>query len=132
MSAPNRRGPGNDPRIVTFRGALEALLESLDAFVRIVRWDRSGGEPIPEPLEKSAALLTDRLGNATRLASGKFVGAPGVVANSNAIRIAIGNLDEAFVAYRKHVEARPGETAEAANALDAELGRVKLEAHLWG
>ena len=35
MNAPARRGPGKDPRIVTFRNALEQLLESLDATVRI-------------------------------------------------------------------------------------------------
>ena len=74
MNAP-RRGPGKDPRIVTFRGALESLIESLDATVRIARWE-AGGESIPEPLRHSAAQLQDRLGSANRLAAGRFVGAP--------------------------------------------------------
>ena len=39
MNGPTRRGPGKDPRIVTFRGALESLIESLDATVRITRWE---------------------------------------------------------------------------------------------
>jgi hypothetical protein len=116
---------------VTFRGALESLLESLDATVRIARWQPEGGEAIPEPLKNSASQLVHRLGAATRLASGKFVGAPAVVASSDAIRSAVRDLDAAYVAYRKHVESAPAETGEAAMALDAELGRVKLDAHLW-
>jgi hypothetical protein len=131
VSAPVRRGPGKDPRIVTFRGALESLIESLDATVRIARWQPDGGEGIPEPLQSSATRLLDRLGSATRLASGKFVGAPAVVASSDAIRSAINDLDKAFVTYRQHVDSKPAEKEEAAIALDAEVGRVKLDAHLW-
>ena len=113
-----------------FRGALEALLESLDAIVRIARWQEQG-EAIPDPLKKSAALLLDRLGSATRLASGRFVGAPAVVASSDAIRSAIQELDVAYVAYRKHSEGTPAERDEAAIALDAEVGRVKMDAPRW-
>lgn len=116
---------------MTFRGALESLLESLDATVRIARWKPDGEEAIPEPLQKSASQLVHRLGAATRLASGKFVGAPAVVASSEAIRSAVNDLDLAYVAYRKHSESIPAEKGEAAIALDAELGRVKLDAHLW-
>jgi len=125
-----RRGPGKDPRIVTFRGALESLIESLDATVRIARWQGGDAEPIPEPLERSAAQLQDRLGSATRLAAGKFVGAPAVVTTSDAIREAVVQLEAAFVAYRKRSGAA-GEQDEAAIALDAEVGRVKLDAHRW-
>jgi hypothetical protein len=125
-----RRGPGQDPRIVTFRGALESLIESLDATVRIGRWEGSGG-PIPDPLVRSAAQLQDRLGSATRLAAGRFVGAPAVVAISDAIKEAVQGLDAAFVAYRKRVDGASGGQDEAAIALDAELGRIKLDAHRW-
>lgn len=131
MSAPARRGPGKDPRIVYFRGALEALVESLDATVRIARWRADGGETIPEPLRESAAQLVDRLGTANRLASGKFVGSPAVVASSDAIGAAIRDLDAAFVAYRRRSDAGPEERNEAANALDAEVGRIKGDAHRW-
>jgi hypothetical protein len=128
VSAPTRPGPGKDPRIVTFRGALESLIESLDATVRIARWG-AGGEPIPEPLHQSAAQLQDRLGSANRLAAGKFVGAPAVVATSDAIKEAVRALDAAFVAYRKG--AAGGQREEAAIELDGELGRIKLDAHRW-
>ena len=132
MSAPVRRGgPGKDPRVVTFRGALESLIESLDATVRVARWQAGDGEPIPEPLQRSAALLQDRLGSANRLAAGRFVGAPAVVATSDAIRQAVQRLDAAFVAYRKRVDVGPGQLGEAAIELDAEVGRVKLDAHRW-
>jgi hypothetical protein len=130
VSAPARRGPGKDPRIVAFRGALESLIESLDATVRIDRWE-PGGEPTPEPLRRSAAQLLERLGSANRLAEGRFVGAPAVVATSDAIREAVQQLDRAYAAYCKHIESGPGERAEAAIELDAEIGRVKLDAHRW-
>jgi hypothetical protein len=130
VNTPVRRGPGKDPRIVTFRGALEALIESLDATVRIARWE-PGGETIPEPLRQSAAQLQDRLGSANRLAGGRFVGAPAVVATSDAIREAVQQLDAAFVAYRKRAESVPGQPGEAAIELDAEVGRIKLDAPRW-
>jgi hypothetical protein len=130
LSAPVRRGPGKDPRIVTFRGTLEALLESLDATVRIARW-QGHDEPIPEPLQRSAARWQDNLGSATRLAAGKFVGAPAVVNTSDAIKQAVQELDAALVAYRKRLDGTALEHSEAAMALDAVLGRVKLDAGRW-
>ena len=108
---------------------LEALLESLDATVRLTR--RQDGEPVPEPLEQSAAQLVDRLGAANRLAAGKFVGPPAFVTTTTAIAEAIRQLDAAFVAYRKHLDRAPSEAGEAAIALDAEIGRIKLDAHRW-
>jgi hypothetical protein len=131
VSAPARRGPGKDPRIVTFRGALESLIESLDATVRIARWQDGDGESIPEPLQRSAAQLQDRLGSATRLAAGKFVGAPAVVATSDAIKRAVEQLDAAFVAYRQRLDGVAGDQGEAVIALDAAVGLVRLDAHRW-
>ena len=131
MSGPVRREPGKDPRIVTFRGALESLLESLDATVRIARWRSGDGEPIPEALQRSAAQLQDRLGSATRLAAGRFVGAPAMVNTSDAIREAVQELDAAFLAYRKRRDSVASDRDEAAIVLDGVVGRVKLEAHRW-
>ena len=127
MSVPTNRATGKDPRIVTFRGALESLIESLDAMVRIARWE-AGGEPIPEPLRHSAAQLQDRLGSANRLAAGRFVGAPAIVAKSDAIKEAVRDLDAALVAYRKRAQ---GQREEAVIELDSEVGRIKLDAHRW-
>jgi hypothetical protein len=130
VNAPARRGPGRDPRIVTFRSALESLIESLDATVRIARWEPNG-EPVPEPLRRSATQLQERLGSANRLAGAKFVGAPAVVATSGAIREAVQQLDAALVTYLKRAGRGPGPLDEAAIELDAEVGRIKLDAHRW-
>jgi len=119
----------NDQRIVYFRKALQALLESLDATARISRWD--GTESAPEPLQQSAAQLGERLGVANRLASGKFVGAQQVVASLNGMSEAIRRLDAAYVQYRYRIDAKPTEADEAAVALDAEIGSVKEEAERW-
>ena len=127
MNGPARR-TGNDPRIATFRGALESLIESLDATLRIARWE-AGGEAIPDPLRQSAAQLQSRLGSANRLAAGRFVGAPAVVATSDAIKEAVRDLDAAFVAYRKRADG--GQRDEAVIELDGEVGRIKLDAHRW-
>jgi len=133
VSAYDRRLPGNDSRIVTFRGALESLLESLDATVRIARWQEGDGEPVPEALQQSAVQLQVRLGSATRLAAGKFAGTAAVVEKSDAIKEAVRDLDAAFVAYRKRLDGapRPGGRNEAALDLDAVVGRVKHDAHRW-
>lgn len=128
MNGPSRRPTGKDPRIVAFRGALESLIESLDATVRVARWG-AGEEPIPEPLRQSATQLQDRLGSANRLAAGRFVGAPAVVATSDAIKEAVRHLDAAFVSYRKRAEG--GHREEAMIDLDTEVGRIKLDAGRW-
>jgi hypothetical protein len=119
----------NDQRIVYFRKALQALLESLDATARISRWDST--ESAPEPLQQSAAQLGERLGVANRLASGKFVGAPQVVASLTGMSGAIRRLDAAYVQYRYRIDSKPAEVDEAAVALDAEIGSVKEEAERW-
>ncbi len=118
-----------DQRVTYLRGVLESLLESLDATVRIARW--SGTESVPEPLEKSASQLLDRLGTANRLASGRFVGSPVVVSLMTTISGAIQRLDLAFVQYRRKMEGSQTSKDEAANALDAEIGAVKQDAHRW-
>jgi hypothetical protein len=118
-----------DQRVVYLRGVLESLLESLDATVRLARW--SGTESVPDPLEKSASLLLDRLGTANRLASGRFVGSPVVVSVMTTMSAAIQRLDVAFVQYRRKMEGSQAQKEEAANSLDAEIGAVKQDAHRW-
>jgi hypothetical protein len=115
----------NDQRIAYFRGALQALVESLDATARLSRWDSA--ESAPEPLQQSAAKLSERLGAANRLASGKFVGASQVVASLTGMSGAIKRLDAAYVQYRYRIDSKPAERDEAAVALDAEIGSVRAE-----
>jgi hypothetical protein len=119
----------NDQRIAYFRGALNALVESLDATARISRWET--GESAPEPLQQSAAKLTERLGAANRLASGKFVGPTPVVASLTGMSGAIKRLDAAYVQYRRRIDGAPGELGEAAGELDAEIDSVKTDVERW-
>jgi len=124
------RRSGQDRRIVvTLRSALESLIESLDATVRVAR-SGPAGEAIPEPLRRSAAQLQERLGSANRLAGSRFIGSPDVIATCDAIREAIQDLDAAFVAYRKRAEG-PGQREDAAVELDATMVRIKRDAHRW-
>jgi len=111
------------------RRVFDALLESLDATVRIAR--RQEGEELPAPLEQSAALLLERLGAANRVAAANFMGPPALLATTTAIGDAIRQLDAAFVAYRKHADGARADREEAAMALDSEIARVKLAAQRW-
>jgi hypothetical protein len=126
-----RAGPPSDAHIVTFRRALESLLESLDATVRIARWQHGEGGPVPEALQRSVVQLQVRLGSATRLASGKFAGTTALVEKSDAIKEAVRDLDAAFLAYRKRIDGGVNDRDEAALDLDAVLGRIKRDAHRW-
>ena len=119
-----------DARLIQFRAVLDALIESLDASVRLTRWNED--ESKPDALERSAALLLDRLGSANRLAAGRFVGAPAFVTTSTAIGEAIQALDRAYVEFLRSGGKGPSALEEAAGALDAEIGRIKLDAEKWG
>ncbi len=117
-----------DQRLQVFRTALDQLIESLDAHVRLSRWAES--EPVPEPLATARTMLVTRLGVADRLASSRFVGAPSDVAKVTAMRGAMKRLDLAYVAFCKH-GAAPGDDAEAASQLEAEIAATSDLSHEW-
>lgn len=119
----------NDQRVAAFRKALNALVESLDATVRVARW--SGPEPIPAPLEAAAAKLLDHLGSANRFAADRYSGAPPVVACMTAMSAATKVLDKAYVEYRRHLEGGKDEREQAAMALDHEIDAVKATSSQW-
>ncbi len=119
-----------DLRVGAFRKVLDALLDSLDATVRVARW--SGPEAIPAPLENSASKLVDHLGSANRFAADRYVGSPPVVACMTAMSAATKVLDGAYVEYRRHLEGQKEDLERAAMALDHEIGAVKATSHLWG
>ena len=118
-----------DQRVASFRKLLNSLVESLDATVRINRWE--GTETIPAPLQDSASKLLDRLGQANRYASDKYSGPPPVVACMNAMSVATKRLDAAYVEYRRHLGAAPAKRDEAAVAFDHEINGVRAESHTW-
>jgi hypothetical protein len=119
----------NDQRVAAFRQALTALVESLDATVRVARW--SGPEATPAPLEKSASQLLDRLGSANRFAADRYLGSPPVVGCMTAMSTATKVLDAAYVEYRRHLEGASEDRAQAAMALDHELDAVKATSSRW-
>lgn len=119
----------NDLRVAAFRKALTALLESLDATVRVARW--SGPEAIPAPLEDSAKKLLDHLGSANRFAADRYLGSPPVVACMTAMSAATKALDAAYVEYRRHLDGSSEELDRAAMALDQEIDAVKATSARW-
>ncbi len=118
-----------DQRLKVFQGAIESLIESLDALVRVARW--SGAEPPPEPLRSAVAKLVDRLGTAGRLSSGSFAGTPTDSNKVNAMCAAMKKLDVAYVAYRKRIESTPEQIVDAAAALEVEIGEATATSASW-
>jgi hypothetical protein len=120
----------NDQRVSAFRKALNALVESLDATVRVARW--SGPDAVPVPLETSASQLLDRLGSANRFAADRYLGSPPVIVCMSAMSSATKLLDAAYVEYRRHLAGPTDELARAAAALDHEIDAVKATSAQWG
>jgi hypothetical protein len=115
-----------DKRVASLRNALQAVLDSLDATVRITRW--SGSEGIPEPLRVAAAEVEQRLAVAKQVASSNTSVAPSLVQVMGSMAGAVGRLDAAYATYRKGLEASP---FEAAIALDQEVGEVRADESRW-
>jgi len=108
-----------DQRLKVFRAALDDLMKSLEALVRVARWTEP--EPPPEPLRTAVSKLNERLGSAGRLASGAFVGSPADTSAVNAMCATMKRLDAAYVAYRKRLDANPNHAAGAAEALETDI-----------
>jgi hypothetical protein len=118
-----------DQRVTSFRKALEALVDSLDATARLSRWDTA--ESVPRPLHESAAKLGEHLGAANRLAQGTFVGTTPAVASLAGMSSAVQRLQAAYQNYRHQLEEQPAERDTAAVGLDAEIANVKAELENW-
>jgi hypothetical protein len=117
-----------DQRHKVFRKALDALIESLEALVRVSRWSDGGNEP-PEPLRVAVAKLNERLGVADRLRAGTFVGNPAETTHVTALCASMKRLDGAYVAYRKRLDGGAERAEEAAVALEADLALENPSAH---
>ncbi len=116
-----------DSRIEAFRIALERLTESLDATLRLKRWDPT--DAVPEPLSKVAAQLTPTLELIERLSAPAFVGSSTDTAKMSAMRAAALRLTTAYGSYRND----PAETGgiSATMALEDEVGSVRQDASAW-
>jgi len=114
-----------DQRILVFRTATSALIESLDAVVRLSRW--SANDVVPDPLRDAAAKVVERLGAANRLSGGKFTGKTDDTERVTKMCAAMKKLDAAYVAYRKGAASMP---EAAATALELEVGAATRLAEL--
>jgi hypothetical protein len=112
-----------DRRLEVFRKATLALIESLDAVVRLSRWGEA--EAPPEPLVTAGAQLLDRLGAADRLSSGRFNGSPADASRVTTMCAAMKRLDAAYLAYRQDVDSSPERAADAAATLEHEVGATR-------
>jgi hypothetical protein len=108
-----------DQRLTVFRAAVDALVESLEALVRVSRW--TDADAPPDALSSAASKLVDRLGSANRLWSGTFSGTPADARKVTAMCTAMKRLDAAYVVYRKKVSSGPENVVDAAAALEFEI-----------
>ncbi len=118
-----------DNRVAAFRTALDSLVTSMEAAVRIARW--TSADAIPDPLKKAAGLLADRLEIATKLADTKVNAPPPVMARITAMTEAVRKLEAAYAEYRTATDAAPDQSAEAALGLDQALGEIKDGSDSW-
>ena len=118
---------------MVFRSTVDGLIESLEAVIRLSRWN--GTEPKPEPLVTSASKLLERLGAADRLSAAKFQGPATDVVKVNAICEAMKRLDAAYLVYRQQTEATTpsarGNPLEATMALETEVAATTAGAATW-
>jgi hypothetical protein len=111
-----------DQRLKVFRAALDELVESLDAVVRVAGW--GDDEQPPEPLRSAVSKLPERLSSADRLASSTFVGSPRDTDKVSAMCKALKHLDSAYVKYRKRVDTTREQGAHAAATLQSDIAEV--------
>jgi hypothetical protein len=118
-------------RLQVFGAAVQALIESLEAVIRLSRWNDS--EAKPAPLVASASKLLERLGTANRLSSARFHGTATEVGKVDAICAVLKRLDGAYLAYRQQLEGPSGaaSTVDATAALETELALMTAEAAAW-
>jgi hypothetical protein len=118
-----------DQRIPALRRALDALLESIEATLRVKSW--AGSDEIPEPLRNTAERLIERLGTADRLSS--FTPRSGALEAERvqAMSAAIRRIDAAYVAFREALERAPASAESALASLREEIDIVKEGNDAW-
>jgi hypothetical protein len=118
-----------DQRIPSLRRALDAVIASLEATLRVRSW--AGPEEIPQPLRGSAERLVERLRTADRLSAftPNPTGPDG--ARVQAMSAAIQRLDAAYVTFRRSAERAPASVESAIASLRDEIDVVKEGNDAW-
>jgi hypothetical protein len=117
-----------DQRLQVFRTTIDAVLESLQAVVRLARW--TGTEAKPESLVASASKLLERLGTADRLSVARFTGRDADVAKVGAMCAAMKRLDAAYVAYMQSTRTQ-SDPKSAADTLESEIAATAATSGAW-
>jgi hypothetical protein len=118
-----------DQRIPALRRALDALLESLEATLRVKSW--AGSDDIPEPLRNAAGRLIERFGAADRMSGFTPRSTALEAARVQAMSAAIRRLDVAYVAFRQALERAPARAESALSSLRHEIDVVKEGNDAW-
>jgi hypothetical protein len=115
-----------------FRDAVDGMIESLEAAMRIAQWNDA--EPKPEPLIAAANQLVGRIGVADRLVSSKFMGPAADVTRVEAMQVVLKRLSASYLVYRKQSGAATKGSADlttATNALELEISGVRAGEDVW-
>jgi hypothetical protein len=112
----------NDRRVTAIRSALEALVESIDATMRIARWDIS--DPVPDSLRLAAAQLEANMKLANELARGNVSGTPAIVHRLSVTSSAVIRLTAAYREFESLKNGQADEVATARENLDAAIDSV--------
>jgi hypothetical protein len=107
---------------LALRAAVLALVESMEAVVRVARWP--AGETVPEPLVASARAVVERLAAADRFLASRYDGRNVDAASVAAMCDGARKLDVAYRAYRARANGSPRDVHAAALALEQELATV--------
>jgi hypothetical protein len=118
-----------DARVKALRDTLQRLLDSLDATIRVARWD-DPNEAVPEPLKKTASDLPRHLETAQKLAAGKFVGSTADTPKMEAMHAATERLVLAYSAYQAN-SSSVDDRRSSALALEDELGQARAGSDDW-
>lgn len=118
-----------DQRLQVFRNAVDTLVESLEAVVRLSRW--TDGDTKPESLVLAASKLLERLGTADRLAASHFHGPAAETAKVTAMCAALKRLDAAYLEYMRRTESPSPDRAAAASDLESEISATTAGSGSW-
>ena len=108
-----------DRNVSALRAAVLALVESMDAVVRVARWPRD--EAAPEPVVASARKVVERLSAADRFLASRYDGRNVDAASVAVMCDAARKLDVAYRAYRARADGSPRDVHAAAAALEQQL-----------
>ncbi len=108
-----------DRRLQDYRVAVDVLVESLDAVVRVARWN--GDEAPPEPLVTAVTRLGERRAAAEKLTATPFVGRREDIGRVTALADSLKRLETAYQSYSTRLADEPTAVVSAAADLEHDI-----------